>query len=208
MFVVVGDARLASSGCAVRFATIAIGSVCQEAAARWRVDSQLRPSQAQTRDWPSLRQPLFVAGTSHSCSYRLTSSVRNTSYPAGPHRTDTDFTCHHCRSCDSSETFGAVGSPGLSRRNQPTRLLRRLQWHLPYHPSATPSMNITLLPCDEAMLPELPGAMPRANGCVPCSTVDVPPASRSPSLEDAGGCTRGRVRCVAFIPTVTSVSVC
>ena len=199
---------MASSGCAVRFATIAIGSVCQEAAARWRVDSQLRPSQAQTRDWPSLRQPLFVAGTSHSCSYRLTSSVRNTSYPAGPHRTDTDFTCHHCRSCDSSETFGAVGSPGLSRRNQPTRLLRRLQWHLPHHPSATPSMNITLLPCDEAMLPELPGAMPRANGCVPCSTVDVPPASRSPSLEDAGGCTRGRVRCVAFIPTVTNVSVC
>ena len=190
---------MASSGCAVRFATIAIGSVCQEAAARWRVDSQLRPSQAQTRDWPSLRQPLFVAGTSHSCSYRLTSSVRNTSYPAGPHRTDTDFTCHHCRSCDSSETFGAVGSPGLSRRNQPTRLLRRLQWHLPYHPSATPSMNITLLPCDEAMLPELPGAIPRA---------DVPPASQSPSLEDAGGCTGGGVRCVAFIPTVTSVSVC
>ena len=137
---------------------------------------------AQTRDWPSLRQPLFVAGTSHSCSYRLTSRVRNTGYPTGPHRTDTVLTSlviiveavTHLRRLE------LWGVRGVSRRNQPTRLLRRLQWHLPYHPSATPSMNITLLPCDEAMLPELPGA-------IPCA--DVPPASQSPSLEDAGGCT-------------------
>jgi len=166
------------------------GPICHGHAVATTLQSEaFAKKQQHDGDWPLLRQPLFVAGTSHSCSYRPTSSVRNTGYPAGPHRTDTDFTCHHCRSCHSSETFGAVGSPGLSRRNQPTRLIRRVQWHLPYHPSATPSMNIILPPCDEAMLPELPGAIPCANGCVPCSTVDVPPASQSPSLEDAGGCT-------------------
>ena len=121
------------------------------------------------------RQPYFIVGTLHSCSYMPTSRVRNTGYPAGPHRyrTDVDFACHLVEA-RSSETFGA-GSTGVNPQSQHTRLLRRLQWQLPYHPSATPSMtsrplnDIALPPCDEAMLRDLPGAIPRANGCVPCS---------------------------------------
>ena len=121
------------------------------------------------------RQPYFIVGTLHSCSYMPTSRVRNTGYPAGPHRyrTDVDFACHLVEA-RSSETFGA-GSTGVNPQPQHTRLLRRLQWQLPYHPSATPSMtsrplnDIALPPCDEAMLRDLPGAIPRANGCVPCS---------------------------------------
>ena len=87
------------------------------------------------------RQPYFIVGTLHSCSYMPTSRVRNTGYPAGPHRyrTDVDFACHLVEA-RSSETFGA-GSTGVNPQPQHTRLLRRLQWQLPYHPSATPSMT-------------------------------------------------------------------
>ena len=78
-------------------------------------------------------------------------------------------------------------------------------------PICDPVNDIALPPCDEAMLRDLPGAIPRANGCVPCSTVGVPAASRFPSLETTGGCTAAAFdvlpSSIRQIPTATSGSV-
>ena len=140
LLVVVGDARLAPSGWAAT-----CESVCQEAGARWRGSTQLRLPQslAQTRHWPSLSTAVLhrrhitqlqLHTDKQSAKHRLPSRPSSIQY-----RTDVDFACHLVEA-RSSETFGA-GSTGVNPQSQHTSLLWRLQWQLPYHPSATPSMT-------------------------------------------------------------------